>query len=182
MHEVAGHRADAGHEAHGDNKLVVPVSVTMSILAVLVAAATLMGHRSHTEELLLQAQASDQWNFYQAKNIRLHAMQVVVDSVETFQVKDSPKAELVREKYQKEVDRYEKEKDEISDKAKELEKERDLLRKRADHFDAGEGVLEIGLIICSLTLLANKKLFWYSGMAIGAIGLLVTLFGFIAHT
>ena len=64
-------------------KLVVPVSVTMSILAVLVAAATLMGHRSHTEELLLQAQASDQWNFYQAKNIRLHAMQVVVDSVGT---------------------------------------------------------------------------------------------------
>jgi hypothetical protein len=178
MHEIGGHE---GHPAHADNKLVIPVSVTMSILAVLVAAATLMGHRAHTEELLLQAQASDQWNFYQAKNIRLHAMQVMVDSLAVFQVKDSEKAELLREKYQKEVERYESEKDQISEKAKEQEKERDLLRKRADHFDAGEGVLEIGLIVCSLTLLANKKSFWYSGIAVGAVGLIVTLFGFITH-
>ena len=33
MHEVGGHHS---HEAHGDSKLVVPVSVTLSILAVLV--------------------------------------------------------------------------------------------------------------------------------------------------
>jgi hypothetical protein len=179
MHEIGGHE---GHAPQGDSKLVIPVSVTMSILAVLVAAATLMGHRAHTEELLLQAQASDQWNFYQAKNIRSHAMQVMADSLATFQVKDSEKAERLREKYQKEAERYENDKDEISKKAKEEEKERDLLQKRADHFDAGEGVLEIGLIICSLTLLANKKSFWYAGIAIGAVGLIVTVYGFMTHT
>jgi hypothetical protein len=178
MHEIGGHE---GHSGHSDSKLVIPVSVTMSILAVLVAAATLMGHRAHTEELLLQAQASDQWNFYQAKNIRLHAMQVMVDSLTVLQAKDAERAELLREKYKNEVERYEKEKEEISEKAKEQENERDLLRKRADHFDAGEGVLEIGLIICSLTLLANKKSFWYAGIAIGVVGTLITLFGFFTH-
>ena len=67
------------HHEHGDNPFLVPVSVTISILAVLVAAVTLLGHRAHTEELLLQSQATDQWAYYQAKNIRLHEMQSVAD-------------------------------------------------------------------------------------------------------
>lgn len=46
------------------NPLVLPVSLTISILAVLVAAVTLLGHRAHTEELLLQSQATDQWAYY----------------------------------------------------------------------------------------------------------------------
>jgi len=178
MHEIGGHEGHAG--GHENNPLIIPVTVTMSILAVLVALATLLGHRAHTEELLLQAQATDQWAYYQAKNIRLHEMQAMVDSLGVFQVQDAGKAELLREKYQKEVERYEGDKDEISDKAKEMEKERDVLRTRADHFDAGEGILEIGLIICSLTLLANKKIFWYAGVAVGAIGLIVTILAFIA--
>jgi hypothetical protein len=170
-----------GHEHHEGNPLVLPVSLTISILAVVVAAATLMGHRAHTEELLLQAQASDQWNYYQAKNIRLHEMQVVVDQFAVLTTIDKEKTELLREKYQKEVERYEKDKDTISDKAKELENERDVLRKRADRFDAGEGILEIALVICSVTLLTEKKLFWYAGILIGAVGLVAALAGFLVH-
>src|SRR5580700_11863554 len=59
--------------------LTIPVSVTISILAVLGAIVTLLGHRAHTEELLLQAKASDQWGYYQAKDIRLHEMDAVAD-------------------------------------------------------------------------------------------------------
>ena len=91
------------------------------------------------------------------------------------------KAELTREKYQKEVERYEGEKDAISDKAKDLEKERDLYRKRADHFDTAEVILEIGLIMCSLTLLANKKIFWFSGIAIAGIGVVVAAIAFLTR-
>ncbi len=70
-------------EEHEKHPLVLPVSLTVSILAVLVAAVTLLGHRAHTEELLLQSQATDQWAFYQAKNIRLHEMQAMVDLLGT---------------------------------------------------------------------------------------------------
>ena len=154
------------HGEHGENPLVIPVSMTMSILAVLVAVATLFGHRAHTEELLLQAQATDQWAYYQAKNIRLHEMQVMVDQLGVFTVQDKGKTELLREKYQKEVERYSNDKDSISEKAKEQERERDLLRAKADRFDAGEGILEIALVICSLTLLTDKKFFWYAAMLI----------------
>ena len=169
------------HGEHGENPLILPISLTMSILAVLVAVATLFGHRAHTEELLLQAQATDQWAYYQAKNIRLHEMQVMVDQLGVFTVQDKQKTELLREKYQKEVERYSNDKDSIGEKAKEQERERDLLRAKADRFDAGEGILEIALVICSLTLLTDKKLFWYAAMLIGAVGIAASLGGFLRH-
>ncbi len=171
----------AHHGEHESNPLVLPVSLTISILAVVVAAATLMGHRAHTEELLLQAQATDQWAYYQAKNIRLHEMQAMADLLSVVASPDKDRTELMREKYKKEVERYSSDKDQISDKAKELENERDVLRKRADRFDAGEGILEIALVICSITLLTEKKLFWFAGILIGIAGVAASLAGFLVH-
>jgi hypothetical protein len=164
---------------HGQNPLIVPVSMTMAILAVLVAVATLFGHRAHTEELLLQSQATDQWAYYQAKNIRLHEMQTMIDLLNVVTTQDKEKTELLREKYQKEVERYDSDKDSIAEKAKDHEHERDLLRAKADRFDAGEGILEIALVICSLTLLTNKKFFWYAAIGIGLAGIVVSLGGFL---
>ena len=57
---------------HGKHAGMAPVSLTMAVLAVLVAVVSLLGHRSHTEEVVLQAKSSDQWAYYQAKNIRRH--------------------------------------------------------------------------------------------------------------
>ena len=56
-----------------------PVSFTMSVLAVLVAVTTVLGHRTHTEAVLEQARASDQWNLYQAKKIRQYNTELTVD-------------------------------------------------------------------------------------------------------
>ena len=39
----------------------------MAVLAVLVATVSLLGHRTHTEEIILQNQVTDQWAYYQAK-------------------------------------------------------------------------------------------------------------------
>jgi hypothetical protein len=178
MHEVLeGH---GGHE-YEDNPLTLPVTTTLSILAVLVALVTLLGHRAHTEELLLQTQATDQWALYQARNIRLHEMQAVADMLGTFAPVDKEKAAALRDKYLKEVERYNHEREETSDKAKDLEKERTVISRRADRFDGGEVFLEIGLIITSFTLLTKKKLFWYSGIVLGIVGSVIALTGFLMH-
>jgi hypothetical protein len=168
-------------EEHGNNPYTVPVSVTISILAVMVAAVTLLGHRAHTEELLLQSRATDQWAYFQAKNIRLHEMETMVDLLDTVGVQDKEKAKTVSEKYKKEVDRYKDDKTEISGEAKNLENERDMISRRADRFDGGEALLEIGLVICSITLLTRRRAFWLVGMAVGAIGVIVAITGFIVH-
>ena len=166
---------------HGENPFLIPVSVTVAILAVLAAGVTLLGHRAHTEELLLQSQATDQWAYYQAKNIRLHEMQSAADLLTALVPQDKNTAALLHEKYMKEVERYSGDKDDIGEKARELEKERDLVGRRADRFDGGEALLEIGLVICSITLLTRRRAFWLGGMLVGLAGIVLAATGFLLH-
>src|SRR6202045_5054948 len=122
-------------ERREEYRYTLPVSLTMSILAVLVAGATLLGHRAHTEELLLQTRATDQWAYYQAKNIRLHEMQGIADLLGALAPSERKETAAVRDKYLKEVKRYQADKEDISEKAKKLENERDLISRRANRFD-----------------------------------------------
>jgi hypothetical protein len=169
------------HDEHGDNPLILPVSITISIMAVLVAAATLLGHRAHTEELLRQSQAADRWAQYQAKSVRLHETQGFSDVVNLVASLDKEKGEALREKYAKEVEHYQSDKQDISKEAKDLETDRDLAGRRADRFDGGEAFLEIGLVICSITLLTKRKGFWFGGLLIGGAGIALALTGFFLH-
>jgi|SRR5271154_918816 hypothetical protein len=166
------------HEAH---PLVMPVTVTLAILAVLVAMATLLGHRTHTEEILLQGSANDQWAYFQAKNSRAHEMRSTADLLTTLTSGEKEKATALAEKYNKEAERYDKEKDEAGEKAREFEKEKDALSKRADRFDAAEVLFEIALIICSLTLLTKKRMFWMAGILVGVVGAVATASAFLIH-
>jgi hypothetical protein len=162
-----------------DDPLILPVSVTISTLAVLVALVTMFGHRAANEQILLQAKASDQWNYYQAKNIRFHEMEGYVDLLANLAPADKEKAEAAKEKYAKQAEKYDKDKEEISNEAKKLEAERDVFGGRENRFDTGEALLEIGLVICSMTLLTKKKIFWFSGMAIAAIGVAIAITAFL---
>ena len=112
-----------------EDRSLAAVSLTMAVLAVLVAVVSLLGHRAHTEEVVLQALSSDQWSYYQAKNIREHEDDLFVAS------NNSGASPQVREKYAQEAERYKKEKDEIQEKARELEREVGIERARADRYD-----------------------------------------------
>jgi hypothetical protein len=169
------------HHDHGDNPLVLPVSVTISILAVLVAVVTLLGHRAHTEELSRETQAASRWTQYQAKSIRQHEAENTSDIVNLVASLDKEKGGALRHKYEKQLEHYASDKEDVSQQAKELEAERDLAARKADRFDAGEALLEIGLVICSITLLAKKKAFWFGGMAIGAAGIVIAVTGLLLH-
>jgi Domain of unknown function (DUF4337) len=167
---------------HGrENPSLAPISVTMAILAVFVAVVSLMGHRAHTEELLFQNRASDQWAYYQAKNIRRHNYEMGVDLLSMVEFKDKAQADKVREKYQKEAERYTKEQSEIEEQAKDLEKESALAQRKANRFDLGEVFLEIALVISSLSLLSRNRFYWFLGIASGIAGLSVAATGFLLH-
>src|ERR1700716_31158 len=74
------------------------ISLGISILAVLVAMVTVLGHRSHTEAVLMQSRAGDQWNEYQAKKIRMDNLSVDVDLM-TLQPSLTTAATAKREEY-----------------------------------------------------------------------------------
>ncbi len=167
---------------HGrENPSLAPISVTMAILAVCVAVVSLLGHRSHTEELLMQNRATDQWAYYQAKNIRLHNYDMGLDMLPLIDFKDKEQAGKVQEKYKAQVDRYTKEQTEIEEQAKDLEAESARAQRKADRFDMGEVFLEIALVISSLALLSRRRVFWFLGILSGVAGLGIAVTGMLMH-
>jgi len=178
--ELAELHEHAEHAKH--NPDLAPVSLTMAVLAVLVAVVTLLGHRAHTEEVVLQAKASDQWAFYQAKSIRRHNDEMFGDLTSVTTTTGEPsQIEKVREKYSKEAERYKDDQNEIQNEAKALESEVDTERKRADRYDLSEVFLEVGLVVTSITLLSGKRIFWFIGMIMAVIGLALGVTGLLVH-
>ena len=172
--------AEEAHPAQHDPHLT-PISLTMAILAVCAAAVSLLGHRAHTEELLLQNKATSQWAYYQAKNIRRHTYELFLDLMAISELGKSEASGKIREKYSREMERYKDQQQEIGAEAQELEKETALERKRADRFDLGEVFLEVALVITSLTLLTGRRYFWACGLILAVVGLGIAGTGFLVH-
>ncbi len=174
--ELQEHAEHAKHDP-----TLAPISLTMAILAVLVAVVTLLGHRAHTEEVVLQAKSSDQWAYYQAKNIRRHTDDLFIDLTSVEASTDAAALAKLREKYSSEASRYKDEQKEIEDKAREMEADVSHERNRADRFDLAEVFLEVGLVITSITLLSGRRIFWYLGILLGIVGIVVAGTAFFVH-
>lgn len=171
LHELEERAEHAFHER------MAPVSLTMAVLAVLVAVVTLLGHRAHTEEVLLQAKVTDQWAYYQAKNMRRDTYQAFLDSLAVAESKNPQAAEKAKHKYEAALEREGERQKEIQSEAQKLENEIRVERRRANRFDLAEGVLEAALVITSITLLTRRRGFWYFGSAIAVVGILITVLG-----
>lgn len=170
------------HAEHAkENPTLAPVSVTMAILAVLVAVVSLLGHRAHTEEVVLQSKATDQWAFYQAKNFRRHLDEFFVDMTAVQPTSDAAALAKMRDKYTGEATRYKSDQTELDAEARKLESEVVMERNRADRYDLAEVFLEIGLVITSITLLSGRKIYWWLGIGLGAVGVLVCATGALIH-
>ena len=148
-----------------------PVAFTMAVLAVLVAITTVLGHRTHTEAILDQAKASDQWNEYQAHKIRSNDTALTSDLLSALTVADQEAAKKIAKGY---ADHQAKWTDELKDdkeKAEAFEAKVEQAEARANRFDLGEALLEIGLVITSVTLLTRRRAYWYLGIVFSVAGI-----------
>jgi uncharacterized protein DUF4337 len=176
LHELQ-ENAEHGKE-HPD---LAPVTLTMAVLAVLVATVSLLGHRSSTEEVILQNKVTDQWSYYQAKNIRRHNDELIAGLAGVVASKDAEAAAKFQEKIRAEAERYGDEKKELETKARELEQEFGLAHRKTDRFDLGEVFLEIALVITSITLLSGRRMYWHLGLFFGAAGIVIAASAWLVH-
>lgn len=179
-HEEVHELQEAAEHGRTEAQLA-PVSLTMAILAVLVAAVAVLGHRTHTEEIILQNKVTNQWAYYQAKNIRRQNNELFLDLLNISEFKNQKAAEALKQKYQSAIEHYGEQQKEIETEARKLTSEVDLERKRADRFDLGESFLEIGLVITSITLLTRRRIFWGMGIFSALIGIVIALLGMSLH-
>jgi hypothetical protein len=163
------------------------VALFTSIYAVILAICALGGNNSMKEMLLAQQEASNQWAYYQAKNIRQYLYRIESDRLETQIVErgDAMKPAALKhykaklQKSAEEQARLSKDKDEISAKAKEQEHERDINRAKDPYFDFGEALLQIAIVMSSVSIIASSRPVFFFSIGAAVLGSLLTLNGFL---
>jgi hypothetical protein len=169
-HELQEHAEHGAHEAS-----MRPVAFTMAVLAVLVAITTVLGHRTHTEAVLDQNRATDQWNEYQAKKIRSYNTSLTADLLSVLTLADKDKEEKIAKLYADHQAKWNDDLKEEQEKAEAFEKKVEQAEARATRFDLAEALLEIGLVVTSVTLLTRARIYWFLGLAFAAAGILSAL-------
>jgi len=166
MTEFSNEMREAGE------KNMTRVSLLISTLAVLVAMVTVLGHREHTEAILLQARASDTWNEYQARKMRVQQMSIASDVLSLQPSSDDRAVQAKLREYKDHMAKWQAELDEDQKKAQDYEAEVAAAEGKAARFDLGEALLEIAVVLASITLLTRHRRYAVVAMALGMAGLL----------
>jgi hypothetical protein len=156
---------------HGQESALRPVAFTMSVLAVMVAVTTVLGHRTHTEAVLNQAKASDSWNQYQAKKIRDYDTTLMTDLLSVVTIADKDRAKEITGRYSGHQNKWADDEEALKKTSEAFEEEVKMAERRATRFDLAEALLEIGLVITSVTLLTRSRIYWYLGILFSICGI-----------
>lgn len=173
---------EAIHEEleHEGGSFLKQIAMSTTVLAAVAAIAALQAGATVNEALALktdatrlQALASDQWAYYQAKGIKA----AVAEASETSWTATGavpPKTYADKKK------RYEDEQKEITEKAKKLEEERDEKVKEAEvllhqhhGFAYAVTLFQVAIALGALAALTRVKLVWFGSMALGAAGIVL---------
>ncbi|MEO6910217.1 MAG: DUF4337 domain-containing protein [Edaphobacter sp.] len=160
-------------EANEKGESLTRISLAISILAVLVAMVTVLGHRSHTEAILMQSRAADQWNFYQAKKIRMDDLSVIVDLFPFQSYAGSTAANAKLQEYETHIRKWQSDLAEEQETAHEYEHEVTHAEGQAARYDLGEALLQIAVVLASITLFTRRRSYFFLGLALGASGILI---------
>jgi hypothetical protein len=167
-------------------------AVVIAVFAMLLAITGLGGQNATKDAVNSNIEASNMFNFFQAKNMRQTAYAIAADELELAWTNDAQlsaeaKTALGRkvDDYRKTVARYESEpetgegKKELMAKAKDAEKKRDHALRQDPYFDYAEALLQIAIVLISVAIVAEQVWLSYLGGALGVIGALLMINGFL---
>ena len=162
------------------------LALTTVVLAVCATLSTFKGGGYSTRSVISQAQASDQWAFFQAKSIRENMYRLQKENLVLAEdVLPANAAAAVRGRYKEaiasadaSVEKYEKEKNTIKLEAQRLEKQRDDAQRHGQPFGMAVIFLQVAILISSIAGLLKRQQIWYVALPFGALGLLYFADGF----
>ncbi|HEX3911945.1 MAG TPA: DUF4337 family protein [Steroidobacteraceae bacterium] len=154
------------------------VGILVGVVGILLSVVTIASHRAHTDAVIHRTESNDQWTYYQAKKTRENTEDVALALIATVAA-DPAKIEAVTLKLGAARAKYAADAEKIQDDARAKDKETELEEHRALYFDIGEGLLELGLVLCSLYFLARKLFFPVFGVLSSIAGTTLGVIGFM---
>ncbi|MBI3561470.1 MAG: DUF4337 domain-containing protein [Gammaproteobacteria bacterium] len=184
IHVHAAHDHEVEHQAHKGPGLAQYIAIFTALLA---ALGALIGYKVATtlneamlyknEAVLKKTEASDQWNFYQAKSSKQHLMNIAA-ALTTGKLAND---------YKQQVARYDDEKKEIKAKAESLEAASHQANEHSAELlhplhlsEQAMTLIQIAISLASITALTRKRwLFAVAGFSAGG-ALILTIMSFMA--
>ncbi len=181
--EQMEHREHAEHAAHSGDPLLLWVSATIAILAVVAASVGSLetiesgaAISKKSESVLLQNRATDRWSYFQAQSIKKN-MYDLAGSTNPAQA----------EAYAAKARGYEKDAEGTREKAEELGRESDALLEEGDHHEkrhhvltVGVTLLHVGIAVATLSIIMRGRRWpWYAAMVLGVVGTAVAGFAYL---
>lgn len=159
-------------ESEAQKKWMSRVAVTTAILATLASLATMFSTTHLNQAMIEEIKASDQWNFYQAKGIKLAVLE---SRMEMLPALGKPVADEDRAR----AARYEKEQGEISVEAKARQSAAADHRRRQGLLSNGSTAFQVSIALAAVALLVKKNVFWVLSLAGGAVGVVFFVWGML---
>ena len=159
-------------------RLLRTIALTTALLAALAALASLRAGATVNDALLLkteatrlQAEASDQWAYYQAKGVKA-SVQDAIGAAWAAAGKEPPPGTTEK------TARYAEEQDAIADRAKEKERERDAREGEAERLmhqhhrnAAAVAFFQVSIALGAVAALTRSRPVWLASLVLGAGGL-----------
>ena len=173
---------EAKHLDKEESKWLSYISLSTAIIAIVTALAGLYEAQVTSKTILLkneavlyQAQASDQWSFYQAKGVKGHLYEI---NAEVF-----PK---LSDEFTKKAEKYKKDQEKIKKDAQKLETIRDQRSEESEYYYEKHHILsfaitflQISIALASISALTRNKQFWLGSLMISVIGATIGLYTLI---
>ena len=147
------------------------LALSTAFMAVLAAFAGLLAGHHANEALVERMKASDQWNFYQAKNLK---QEIAVNTDMILQALGK-----VGVDHSKDIARYEKEKAEIKKQAEENEAASEAHLAKHVPLSRAVTAFQIAIAISAIAVLTRRKVLWYTGLVLTAIGIVFLIVGIL---
>lgn len=173
-----------GHgDHHGGNK---GIALLISLLALVLAFSETLGKSAQTNALALNIEASNLWNFFQAKTIRQTVLRTAAEQT-AIDAKGEAASKQV-EAWRKTAQRYQTEpetgegRDELAARAKAAEKKRDASMAAYHHYEVASAAVQIAIVLASASIIAEiAALVWIAG-GLGLVGIGFCAIGFFWPT
>ncbi|MEN9538909.1 MAG: hypothetical protein RLZZ126_1144 [Pseudomonadota bacterium] len=177
-HELE-HATQGGHDGHAEGGgMINQIAMFTAVIATVGAIFAYMGGATQANAglfknnaALKKTEASNQWNYFQAKSTKQSLAEVS---------RDLTAVEADKAKYQAKIDRYEKEKGEIKTAAEKLEAEATQWDKQSDEqmhqhhrWAQATTVLQIAIALAAIALLTKKKWVEWAMFGAGGAGVVV---------
>src|ERR1700741_5155552 len=186
-HKIEHDKHGGGH-GHADNKDVNKrVALLIAVIALFLAFSETLGKSAQTAALNSQIEASNLWNFFQAKNIRRTSTIIASEQgkLDLAGATDPAQKEALQkqvEEWSKTAARYRSEPEaaggkgegtvELSRRAIEEQHVRDIALAKYHHYEVASAAFQIGIVLCSATVITGMIALTYIAglLAVGGIG------------